>query len=94
MKQSVAMYFGACVGAVLWFLLRGGFHVPGLFLCIIIAAWVGIGAFGLLRGQVVIAGRGGRSPKALTGVPARLVGFFIITASAVFTAIISSMGNK
>ena len=94
MKQSLAVFIGACVGAMFWFLFQSTFHTQGLFFCAVVGAWGGIGAFGVLRGEVAVAGRGGRSPKVLSGVAARLFGLFIIVALAVFMVIMSSLGNK
>jgi hypothetical protein len=82
------MICGAIAGAMVWIAFRGMPYVPNLFLCIVVAAWVGVGVHGLVAAEVTIAGKGGRGPKGFAGLPARLVGLAIIALSVVFIALV------
>jgi hypothetical protein len=84
MKQSLAMYVGATVGAVGWLLLRSNPFSPGAFLSIVIAAWIAVGIYGVARAELTLAGRGGKSPKTYTGLSARVMGLSIIATSLAF----------
>lgn len=85
------MFGGAVLGATVWLAFRQLIRTPGLFLCIVISAWVCIGLFGLVRGEITLAGRGGKSPKTFSGVWARLTSVVIILLAAAFTAVIVSI---
>jgi hypothetical protein len=85
MNQTIAMYAGALVGAVIWLIFRTVVQTLGAFLCIVISAWAAVGIYGLVCGEVSIAGRGGRSPKTFVGTATRLVGLAILALSAAFT---------
>jgi hypothetical protein len=85
MNQSVAMYAGAVLGAALWLALRTILPTPGAFLSIVISAWAGVGVYGLVRAEITIAGRGGKSPKAFVGNIARWIGLAVLVSCAVFT---------
>ena len=93
MKQSTALIVGAIAGGALWVLLHASVHTPSAFLCVVISAWVGLGIFGIVKGEVTLAGRGGKSPKTFLGVHGRLVGLAILAASAAFTFAMLQVGN-
>src|SRR5262245_56148476 len=89
MRQSVFMYVGAVVGVLVWLAFRKVAPLPNAFICAVLAAWLGIILFGLVRGEITIAGRGRASVKTFIGAKARMVavalllllGIFVIFAS-------------
>ena len=88
------MGLGAAVGAAIWLGVGGATKNLDLFLCIVIAAWCAIGISALVQGQVVIAGRDGKSPRAFTGTSARLIGLVIIAILIAFTFTMLQTGSK
>jgi hypothetical protein len=83
-KQSTAMYAGASVGLLVWLLLRNTIPTPGGFVSVVDAAWAAVGIYGLIRGEITIASRGGRSPKTYCGPWARVAGAGILLCCFTF----------
>jgi hypothetical protein len=83
------MLAGAAVGAILALAWPRSAYNPGLFLSTVNCAWLAIGLFGLIRGEVRIAGKGGRSPRTLVGAPARIAGMVIIAIAVLLTVLVS-----
>jgi len=86
MSQSIFMYVGAVVGALVWLLFRKALPLPNVFLCIVDSAWLGVLLFAMVRGELTLGGRGGRSPKTFTGVKARAIAIAIFLFLASLTA--------
>jgi hypothetical protein len=78
------MFCGVVVGAIAWAAFHESPYLPNLLLCLFVSAWLGVGARGLLAGEVSIGGRGDRSSKTFIGTPARIVGLMIIFLCAAF----------
>lgn len=81
MNQKVAFYIGLLVGAVYWLALRTVMPTPGAFLSIVLSGLVAMGLYGLVRGEISIAGRGGRLPKYFVGTSARLIGLLVLAVA-------------
>ena len=80
------MYTGALVGAVLWLTtFRTAMPRLGAFLSIVISGWAGVALYGLVRAEITLAGRGGRSPKTFVGNSARSIGLLILVFLVAFT---------
>jgi hypothetical protein len=78
------MFCGALIGAIVWLVFRGFISTPGLFLCGVFSAWACIGLFGIVRGEITLAGRGGKSLKRISGHWARFVGCVIVFLASAF----------
>jgi len=78
------MWLGTAVGAIGWFAIRGTSHDPGLFVSVVSGAWIVIGGYGVIRGELGLGGRGSKSGRTHTGTKARLLGLTIITMGVVF----------
>jgi hypothetical protein len=84
MKQLWAMFVGAALGAIAWWLFRGSTIFPDAFLTVAAGAWVGIGLYGVIRGELTIGGRRAGSQKTYSGNSARLIGLVVIALSIAF----------
>jgi hypothetical protein len=82
--QSLAMWLGAVVGVIVWVAIRGRSYDPGLFDSVVTGAWTFVGGYAVVRGELTLAGRGGKSPRTHTRTKARLLGLTIIAMGVVF----------
>lgn len=85
----MTMLAGAAVGAILALAWPRHEYNPGLFLSIVTCAWLAIGLFALIRGEVTLRARGAQSSRTLIGTSARIAGVAIIALDILFTVLMS-----
>lgn len=82
--QTVLLSAGAVAGAIVWAMVRGTSHDPGLFVSVVAGPWISIGCYSIVRGELTLGGRGGKSPRTYTGTIARFLGIMIVAGGVAF----------